>query len=129
MIVGQVQLRVGVDDADQGDILEVKALRNHLRAQKHGGLCLAEFLKKALVGALSAGGVGIHADDGHFPAKPLEAVDEHAKISLDALGARAELLQVRASALGARGRRGNAISAMMANQLVAALMIGQRRRT
>ena len=129
MIVGQVQLRVGIDDADQGDVLEVKALRDHLRAQKHGGLRLTEFLKKTLVSALGTGGVSIHADDRHLPAKPLEAINEHAKVGLDALGARAELLQVRASALGARGRRGNAISAMVANQLVAALVIGQRRRT
>ena len=68
--IGQLQLRVGVDDAHQGDVIEVKALRDHLRAEQHRRLRRREPLEQALVGPLPAGSVGIHADDGHARPHP-----------------------------------------------------------
>ena len=68
--IGQLQLRVGVDDAHQGDVVEVKALRDHLRAEQHRRLRRRELLEQALVRPLPAGGVGVHADDGHARPHP-----------------------------------------------------------
>ena len=105
-VVGQLQLRVGVDDAHERDVVEVKALRNHLRTQQHGGVGSGELLEQALVRAFAAGGVGVHADDGHIRPHALHTVKHHAQLGFHALRSRAELLQVRASALRAHRRRG-----------------------
>ena len=94
--VGQLQLRVGVDDAHQGDVVEVKALRDHLRSQQHRRLRGRELLEQALVRALPAGGVCIHADDGHARPHPGHGVEHAAQLVFDALRSRAELLQIRA---------------------------------
>ena len=64
-VIGKVQLRIGVDDAHEGHIVEVEPLRDHLRAEQHGHRRGGELLEEALVIALVRGRVGVHADDGN----------------------------------------------------------------
>ena len=69
-----MQLGVGVDNAHERHIVEVEALRDHLRAQKHGRVRRGELLEQRLVRAFRLGGVGVHADDGHARTHPGHAV-------------------------------------------------------
>ena len=78
------------------------------------------------MGPFATRGVGVHADDGHVRADARHPVEQCAQLGLDALGSRAELLQVRASALGANGRRNLGVPAMVAHEHAAALVIGER---
>ena len=121
-----MELRVGIDHAHKRHVLEVEPLRDHLRSQKHGGVRSGELLEEALVGSFAARGVGVHADDGHTGADARHPVEQCAQLRLDTLGSRAELLQVRASALGADGGRDLGVPAMVAHEHAAALVIGER---
>ena len=109
------------------DIVEVKALRDHLRAEQHRRLRRRELLEQALVRPLPAGGVGIHADDGHARPHPRHGVERAAQLVFHPLRSRAELLQIRARALRAHRRRCLPVTAMVARQEVASLMVGERR--
>ena len=61
--VGHVEHGVGTDDAYHRDVVEVKTLRDHLRANQDIGAPSPEVGDDALVGIAGAGGVQVHAGD------------------------------------------------------------------
>ncbi len=87
-----MQLGVGVDDADEGHVVEIEAFGDHLSAEQHRRLGRAEALEQLLVRAFGRGGVGVHADDGHLGPHPRHAVQERAQIRFHPLRASTELL-------------------------------------
>ena len=62
---GNLQGRVGVEDRAQRHLGEVVPLGDHLGADEHRRLGLAEGGEDAGVGAAAAGGVGVEPEDGH----------------------------------------------------------------
>ena len=63
--VGEAQGRVGVEDRAQRHLGEVVALGDHLGADQHRALRLAEAGEDAGVGAAARGRVGVEAEDRH----------------------------------------------------------------
>src|SRR5690242_6746236 len=61
--IGQVQRRVRVDHADDGDVGEVQPLGDHLRAEQDVDLGPGHALQHAVVRPLRAGRIQVHARD------------------------------------------------------------------
>ena len=58
-----IQAHVRVNDADERDGWEIKALGNHLRAKQNGNLLFAEFFQHCLMPACGGYGIGVHAQN------------------------------------------------------------------
>ena len=128
--IGQAQLRVGIDHAHEHDIVEIEALRDHLRAQKHCRTGLAEFGEQLFMRIARRSGVGIHAHHANSRlASCARVVVKYAsQLHFNTLRSRAELLQIGASAHRARHGRLGGFAAMVAHELAAHFVIGQRNR-
>jgi hypothetical protein len=114
-LAGAVILReqrgVRVQDADQGQLLEVVALGDHLGADQDVDLAAVHGVEGRLRAALQARGIGVDAQDARLREHRLQAF-------LDALGAASERLQVDVAA----GRAG------MARMRISRLQWWQRSR-
>jgi len=128
--IGQAQLRIGVDHAHEHDIVEIEALRNHLRTQKHRRTGLAKFGEQLFMRIARRSGVGVHAHHARKrPARCARVFVEYAsQLHLHTLRSRAELLQIGAPAHRARHGYLRGFAAMMAHELSAHFVIGQRNR-
>lgn len=75
---------------------------------------------------LGLGGVGVHADDGNGWPHAGQPVQELAQLGFHPLGAGAELLQVGAAAFRTHGRGAHGVAAVVADELGALLVVGER---
>ena len=113
--VGEVERRVGVDDADEHDVGEVEPLGDHLRADEDLDLAGAEGVERPLVAAAGAHRVGVHPGD----ARPGE---EPAHLLLELLRPGAALGQLRCPAARAIRRKAGDVPAAVADPAIARLM-------
>ena len=118
-VVGQFQGGVGVQHAHKGDVWIVQPLGNHLRAQKHCRGCGAEAFQQALMGALAARRVGVHAHD------VCRAGKKRRQLLLHFFRARSQFAQVGAAADGAAGGHGLFMTAVVARKRRAAFVVAQ----
>ena len=95
--IGHAEADIGGDDADQGDVGNVVALGDHLRADQHVVVAFAEILQDGFVLALAGDGVAIEARDAR-------GGKARCSSSSTRLAADAEEVDVLAIALGALAR-------------------------
>ena len=116
--VGIVQHGIGIENAHHADILEVQTLGNHLCTYQYVGLALFKVGNDLLVGRAGASGVQVHACHLCFGENQLDIV-------FYAFGTETLVLKLYPST--SRTRTGHLIgaSAIVASELVQALVIGQ----
>ena len=96
--IGQLEGKVGIDDAHERDLGKVETLCDHLGAQQHGAIGGIELLEQLFMRVLTARGIGIHANDG-------DVIGQHlVQRVLDLLCAQTHLGKIAATALGATAR-------------------------
>ena len=100
-------------------MVEVEALRHHLRADEHIGLALGKVVDDALVGVLRACRVEVHPRD-------LRLRHEGLQLVLDALRAEAAAADVVALAVGTDGGHAQDVAAIVAGEQAHGLVVGQR---
>ena len=113
--VGQMERRIGVDDADEHHARKVEALGDHLRADKDVDLAGTKGVERLLVAAPGSHRVGIHA--GHAGAAESTA-DEF----LQPLCAGAPLHEIGRAAFRAVGRQPSHEAAAVADAAIARLV-------
>ena len=123
MLVGPevriVQHSIRIDDAHHTDLVEVQALRNHLRANENVSPSGGKVRDDALVGIPRTGGVEVHAGDMGFGKDFAHLL----LYLLRAVAARPEVCRFTARALCRNTVRETAV---VAGQLVQLAVVGQR---
>ena len=112
-LAGAVVLReqrgIGIEHADERQLLEVVALGDHLRADQDVDVAAVHRVERFLCAALPARGIGVDAQDARLREQRLQAF-------LDALRAAAERLQIDIAAGRAGVRDAQFQAAVMAAQ-------------
>ena len=116
-----VQALVGIEHADQRDVLEIQSLCHHLRADEDVRLALAEPGEQALMRALGVHGVRIHAEHPRGR-EPL------VQLLLQLLRAGRFGEQARAAALRAFAGYLDGSAAVVAHRAAGNRMVGHRGR-
>ncbi len=110
---------VRVEDADQRHVRVVESLGHHLRADENPCVQSLEDGELTLVAPFPAGGVSVHAH-------ALKSGERSVQLRLHALRPCSEGLEVGTSAPRAAGRHRMPGRAVMADQVVRGLMVGER---
>ena len=116
--VGQMDARIGGDDADQGHAREVEPLGHHLRAQQHIGFAATEGTQNSIVCAFAACRVHVHSENP-------DSVELLDKVLLHALCAHAEQLELGCPAGLARPRNRCGAAAVVADQAPSVRVVGE----
>ncbi|MNP38268.1 hypothetical protein D3C76_1317690 [compost metagenome] len=115
--VGGEQAAIGVEDGHQGHPGEMVPLGEHLGADQDAGFAALDGGEQLVHGVLARGAVAVDAQNLRFRKQDRQAF-------LGAFGAGAHRAQVYPPAIGTAGRLALGMAAMMAAQLVEALVQG-----
>ena len=118
-VIRQVQAEIRVGHDGQGHVRKMMALGEHLRAHQHGGLLARERAQDFLHAAGPAGAVAVQAQNARARRQ------ERAENFLQLFRALAHGQKIQAAATRARRRVRRGPAAVMAEQALAALVVGQ----
>ena len=113
---------VGRKDADDGDIVKIEALGDHLSADEDVGATVFEVVEDFEVAVFAGGGVEIHTGDACVG-------EEDGEVVLDAFGAETAHFDLRRVAGGANGRDGDGIAAIVAAEGCGSFVVDKRHIT
>src|SRR5688572_28143346 len=116
--VGQRESRVNRDDADEGDVRKVVALRQHLRADKSINLSRTEIRQCLLEDAAARRRIAIYSGD----AQGREELSEHL---FELFGAFTDVVDVLLAARRTNLWHGLAVVAVVTNDNALAAMVGE----
>ena len=116
--IGIVHHRIGVQNTDHTDTVEIQSFGNHLRANQNIRFPFFKVVDDALVGRAGAGGIQIHSGYLGLRKNLLDVI-------LNFFRAESAVHKFHSSTSRTGCRHGVGIAAIMTRQLVKSLVIGQ----